>query len=82
MYLKAVDVEKRRINFDVIQWLSGDDARTAYRKDNPQDRDGPPNDYYIVNQSPRTYTAGVSSNVAVNLVRLAQDGTLTSTEGR
>ena len=43
--------EAGEVEFDVVQWLIGDDAVAAYQADNPDDPEGPPNDYYIVNEN-------------------------------
>jgi hypothetical protein len=74
VYLTGIDPGPRTLTFDVIQWLVGDDAVQAYHRDNPEDPDGPPNDYYIVNESPKTFTSVVAQTVKVRLVRLAQTG--------
>jgi hypothetical protein len=71
-YLTGIDIAGRTISFDVIQWLVGADAVAAYHKVHPADPKGPPNDYWIVDQSPLLYTAAVSSRVDVRLVRLLQ----------
>jgi hypothetical protein len=73
VYVAAVDPDARTMNFDVIQFLVGQDADEAYHRDHPDDPEGPPNDYYIVNASSQTYTAAVAADVRVRLVRLAQD---------
>jgi uncharacterized protein (DUF779 family) len=75
VYLTGIDVGPRTISFDVIQWLTGTEAAAAYHKKNPTDPDGPPNDYFIVDESPRVYTATVASSVDVRLVRLGRSGT-------
>jgi hypothetical protein len=54
--------------------LGGPYRDEAYHRDHPDDPEGPPNDYYIVNASSQTYTADVAADVRVRLVRLAQDG--------
>lgn len=63
------------LTFDVIQWLSGEDARLAWRDDFPDDPTGPPNDYYIVNESDRVRTAPVNGDATVFLTHLRTDGT-------
>lgn len=71
-YLTAV--EGRQATFDVIQWLSGEDAEKAYAEDNPDDDGGgPPNDYHIRNDSQQTRTAAIADGATVRLVRLAED---------
>jgi hypothetical protein len=65
--LVAVDPDGR-VTFDVMQWLSGEAARRAWQEANPQDPDGPPNDYYIVNDNPGLRTMTVSDDIRVELV--------------
>lgn len=75
VFITGIDVADRTLTYDVIQLLIGDDATRAYHRDHPEDPEGPPNDYYIVNESPRSYTSPVASNVRVRLTRFAQTGT-------
>jgi len=72
-YLTAVDVTRRALGFDVIQFLRGDDATAAYHREAPNDPEGPPNDYFIVNDNPTTREAAVDRDVRVRLVRLHED---------
>jgi hypothetical protein len=53
VFLTGLDVDARTVDFDVIQFLMGDEATAAYHEDHPEDPDAPPNDYYIVNDNPR-----------------------------
>lgn len=69
-FLTGLDVNARTIGFDVIQFLTGEQAKAAYQQDNPGDPDGPPSDYYIRNVNPKRYQAGVAADVRVWLVRL------------
>lgn len=71
-YLTNVDVAGRTLTFDVIQFLTGDEATAAYQAETGE-TDTPPNDYFIVNENPKLRTAPVSSGVTVQLVRLADD---------
>lgn len=73
VYLTAVDVEGRTLTFDVFQFLTGQEAVDAYHGDFPDDPEGPPNDYYMVNENPRLRTAPVAADVDVALVRLSED---------
>ena len=73
MHLKQINVTARTVDFDPIQFLIGQDAIAAFHKDNPGAKDGPPNDYYIVNASPHIYKARVAANVVVWDTR-SQDG--------
>lgn len=71
----ALDAKTPALTFNVIQWLTGDEARAAWRSAHPDDHSGPPNDYYIVDESPRRRTAEVSSDVSVFLTHLGTDDT-------
>ena len=73
VYVTGIDVAGRTLTFDVIQFLTGAEAVAAYHADNPTDPEGPPNDYYIVNENPKLRTASVAADASVMLVRLAED---------
>lgn len=73
-YLHGVDRSGRTLTVDVIQFLTGQAAVDAYHEEHPDDPDGPPNDYYIVNVNPRLRTLEVAPDVTVALVRLHDDG--------
>ena len=61
-----VDVSGRTVQFDVIQFLTDDEATAAYREDHPEDPNGFPDDgYYIVNDNPRLRTLPVADDVTV-----------------
>lgn len=64
--LVAVD-PAGRVTFDVMQYLTGEAAKQAWREQNPQDPDGPPNDYLVVNDNPGVRIMTVSDNVRVEL---------------
>ncbi|MGH9268312.1 MAG: hypothetical protein ACRD0D_09055, partial [Acidimicrobiales bacterium] len=72
-YLVEAEVASHTLTFDVIQFLTGEAAAEAYRQDHPDDPEGPPNDYYIVNDDPGLRTEPVSKDVRVRLVRLGED---------
>jgi hypothetical protein len=71
-YIHFVDVPGRTITVDVIQVLTGDEADRAYEA-RTGDAGRVPNDYFIVNQSPRLRTLPVADDVVVSLVRLSED---------
>lgn len=73
-YLTGIEVDNRTLTMDVIQFLTGPQAVDSYHRDNPADPDGPPNDYYIVNENPRLRTLPVAADVRVRLVRLHEGG--------
>ena len=75
-YVKALDIGARRLTFDVVRWLVGQDAADAYHRETPDDPEGPPNDYFITNDSPRLRSATVTTDVAVRLLTPAGGATL------
>ena len=64
--------EAGEVEFDVVQWLIGDDAVAAYLAENPDDPEGPPNDYYIVNENSQMRN-GIVDPVVIPLV-VSPDG--------
>ena len=79
-YITAASPASRDVTYDVVQWLSGDAAADAYHRDYPDDPDGPPNDYYIVNASPQLRTSRVTDGEPLWL--LATVGDAASLAGR
>lgn len=73
VYITAIDVGAHTMTFDVIQFLTGQDAVDAYQAANPGDPEGPPNDYFILNENPKLRTAPVAATPTVMLVRLSED---------
>jgi hypothetical protein len=71
-YLTSLDVGGHTIEFDLIQFLTGDQANAAYHEDHPDDPGGVPNDYYIVNDNPRLRTLPVAAGVAVSVVSTSE----------
>lgn len=72
--VQAVDPRQGTVEFDVVQWLVGQDAIDAYHQDHPEDPEGPPNDYLVRNESDRLRTAPIRDDAEVSLVRLHEDG--------
>jgi hypothetical protein len=72
-YLTALDVSGRTVTVDVIQFLTGEEAIDAYHDAVPDDPEGPPNDYWIVNDNPQLRTLPVALDATISLVRLAED---------
>jgi hypothetical protein len=68
VYLTDIDTAARTVEFDLIQFLTGDEATAAYVEDHPDDPGGPPNDYYIVNDNPRLRRLPVAENVQVTVL--------------
>jgi hypothetical protein len=68
VYLTDIDTAAGTVEFDLIQFLTGDEATAAYIEDHPDDPGGPPNDYYIVNDNPRLRRLSVAENVQVTVL--------------
>ena len=54
--IKSIDAGALTVTFDLVQWLTGDAAKVAFQQANPGETEGPPNDYFIVNNNPRLRT--------------------------
>jgi hypothetical protein len=64
----AFDSANLSLEFDVVQWLSGEDAIEVYRRDHPDDPQGtPPDDYVLVNESPQVRTASLRRDATIVL---------------
>lgn len=61
-------LEGRKLQFDVVQWLGGDDADEAYLRESGDDS-GAPNDYYIVNERDELRTAPVADEAVILMLR-------------
>jgi hypothetical protein len=70
VYVTAIDLPGRTVTFDLIQFLTGEEAKRAYTTDHPEDPGWPPNDHYIVNESPRLRTLPVIGAVDVTVIWL------------
>jgi hypothetical protein len=68
VYLTDIDVAGRSVKFDLIQFLTGDEAIAVWRKDHPDGPDVSPNGYYIVNDNPQLRQLPVADNVAVTVL--------------
>lgn len=73
VYLTAIDVAGRTVEFDLIQWLTGEEARDAWTAENPDMPGYPPNDYFVVNDNPRLRVLPVSSDVPVTVLEHGWD---------
>jgi hypothetical protein len=72
-YLTELDLSAMTVTFDVIQFLTGEEAAAAYAEDMPEDPDpGPPNDYWIRNESTRLRTLPLAPDATVTVVRLGE----------
>lgn len=63
--LKAVDADRRRVTFDLVQFYQGEAATREAAKDHQESP--PPNDHYIRNVNPRLRTLWVRGDAAVTV---------------
>jgi hypothetical protein len=75
-YLTSLNVGKKTLSFDKIDFLTGDAAKKAYLKANPGETDGPPNDYMIVNDNPLVRTLPIADAATITIVDMT--GSVTS----
>jgi hypothetical protein len=66
--LTGIDVVGRSVEFDLIQFLTGDEAIAAWDEAHPDDPGGPPNDYFIINDNPRLRRLPVADDVVVTVL--------------
>jgi hypothetical protein len=67
--IKSVDVAGRTITFDLIEFYSGADAETEWRKDHPTATEVPPLDgHYIRDSNPKLRTASVATTAVVKVI--------------
>jgi hypothetical protein len=62
VYLTGLDAGRKTVTFDLIQFLTGDEAKTEWKKEHPENPDGPDNDYLIVNNSSVLQTLPVAAD--------------------
>ena len=65
-FITALDVDGGTVEVDVIQFLTGEEARAAYEQETG-DPGGPPNDYYIKNENARLRTLPLDADVQVTI---------------
>jgi hypothetical protein len=61
-YLTGLDATANTVTFDPIDFLTGDAAKTEWKKEHPENPDGPENDYMIVNNDHTLQTLPVAAN--------------------
>lgn len=71
-YVKAVDVAERSVSFDVVQFLTGEEADAAYEQETGQ-TGGVPNGVYIQNDSEQVRDLPVAADAKVLYVRFDID---------
>lgn len=68
VYLTGIDVGARTMEFDLIQFLTGDEAVAAWDAAHSDAPGGPPNDYLIVNDNPKLRELPVAGDVTVTVL--------------
>jgi hypothetical protein len=59
VYLTGLDVAGKTTTFDLIEFLTGDAAKAEWKKEHPDQPDGPDDDYMIVNNNKKLRTLPV-----------------------
>ena len=67
-YLKTVDLSKHAMTFDLIQLLFGKEATDAWVKKHPDEPDGPPEGYLLINDNKKLRTIAFAPDVTVKVV--------------
>jgi hypothetical protein len=67
VYLTVLDSAARTVEFDLIEFLTGDAAIAAWDAAHPDEPGGPPNDYVIVNENPRLRVLPLADDVTVTV---------------
>jgi hypothetical protein len=78
VFLTGLDASGRAVTFDLIQFLTGDEAKKAWLKLHPDQPDGPDNDYFIVNDNPRLRTLPIADPVQIMVLDLGSPSGVTS----
>jgi hypothetical protein len=66
-YVKSIDTSAMTLTFDLVQWLTGQAAVDAFQQANPGETEGPPNDYFIVNNNPKLRTYQLAPNAVLKV---------------
>ena len=67
-FIDSVDLHAHTITIDPMSFLTGAAAKTAFKHDHPTAKEGPPNDYYIVNPTREYLRFPLSPAAVVRLV--------------
>ena len=59
VYLTGLNTAEKTATFDLIEFLTGDAAKTEWKKEHPEQPDGPDNDYMIINNNKKLRTLPV-----------------------
>ncbi|MFG2041631.1 hypothetical protein [Dactylosporangium sp. NPDC048998] len=61
-YITGLDTTHNTVTFDLIEFLTGDAAQAAWKKEHPEDPNGLDNDYMIVNNNKTLRTLPVAAS--------------------
>jgi hypothetical protein len=61
VYLTGLDTAQHTVTFDLIEFLTGDAAKAEWKKEHPEQPDGPDNDYMIINNNKKLRTLPVAA---------------------
>lgn len=67
-YLKTVDLTKHTMTFDLITLLFGKDATAEWVKKHPDEPDGPPEGYLLINDNKKLRTITFAPDVTIKVV--------------
>jgi hypothetical protein len=67
VYLKAIDMKRRTVTFDLVIFLTGPKAEEEWAKEHPGEG-GPPNDYMIVNNNPKLRTLPLITGAKIQVI--------------
>ena len=62
VYLTGVNATKNTVSFDLIEFLTGDAAKAEWKKEHPDEPNGPDNDYMIINKNKKLRTLPVAAD--------------------
>ncbi|MFI5895157.1 hypothetical protein ACIA5D_34160 [Actinoplanes sp. NPDC051513] len=78
VYLTGLDATKNTVTFDLIEFLTGEAAKAEWKKQHPDQPDGPDNDYMIINNNTKLRTLPAAAG-ATCVVLATLGGTDTKT---
>lgn len=68
VYLTNLDLSRRIVTFDLIQFLTGAEAAEIWAMAHPDEPTGPPNDYLIINDNRRLRALPIDDTARVTVV--------------
>jgi hypothetical protein len=73
VYLTGLNTAGKTVTFDLIEFLTGDAAKKQWKKQHPENPDGPDNDYLIVNNNKKLRTLPVAADVKCEVLSVLGD---------